>query len=213
MSINEIISQRGVEEILHFTTDKGITGILATDSLSCRNLLPKNEYLEYIYQYNCPDRSRDKAWWGYVNLSITSVNRHLFGISSGKWHHGSNGWWCVLSLKPEICDHDGIYFTTTNNMYSGVHRQRGEAGLNAMFAPIITRWEGNTIRRLSTTPNNQPTCEQAEVLYHEKLSLNYVNCVYVENEENAAKFDSIKILFEKWATIPCIIKADIFNTN
>ena len=28
MSIKETISQRGIEEILHFTTDKGITGIL-----------------------------------------------------------------------------------------------------------------------------------------------------------------------------------------
>ncbi|MDD3813158.1 MAG: DarT ssDNA thymidine ADP-ribosyltransferase family protein [Desulfocapsaceae bacterium] len=213
MSISDIISQYDIKEILHFTTSKGITGILATDYLSCRNILHQDNYLEYIYQYNCPDRSRDRDWWGYVNLSVTSVNRHLFGISCGKWHSSEDCWWCVLSFKPEICNHAGVHFTTTNNMYSGVMRQQGETGLKTMFAPQIAQWHGKTIKRLHTTPSNQPTCEQAEVLYPNKLSLNNINCVYVENEENAAKFDSIKVLFNKWSAIPCTVKADLFNNR
>jgi len=213
MSITGIISHRGIEEILHFTTDRGVTGILATDYLSCRKLLPQDKYLEYIYKYNCLDRSRDKAWWDYVNLSVTSVNRYLFGISSGKWHSGTDGWWCVLSFKPEICAHDGVYFTTTNNMYSGVQRKQGTAGLKAMFDPQTTQWSRKIITRQSTTPDNQPTCEQAEVLYPQKLSLEYIRCVYVENDENAAKFDSIKILFNKWSGIPCTVNADMFNKS
>ena len=211
MNTKDIILNRGVEEILHFTTDKGITGILATGYLSCRNLLPKEKYLEYIYKYNCPDRSRDHAWWDFVNLSITSVNRRLFGISCGKWHSSSDGWWCILSFDPEICNHDGVYFATTNNMYSGVRRQIGPHGLEAMFAPRIVQWAGNIVNRQPNTPKNQPTCEQAEVLYPKKLSIEYVKCVYVEDDENAAKFESIKAIFSKWENIQCVVEADMFN--
>ena len=56
MTIQEIIQKRKIKEILHFTTNKGITGILATGVLKARSLLPKAKHLEYVYQYNCPPK-------------------------------------------------------------------------------------------------------------------------------------------------------------
>ncbi len=157
MTIQELLVQRDIKEILHFTTNRGITGMLATGFLKSRNLLPNEARLEFVYQYNCPDRSRDQKWWDYINFSITSVNRHLFGISYGNWHAAEDGWWCILSFTPEICTHDGVYFTTTNNMYSGVKRRQSYQGLAAMFASKIERWTNNIIERPLTLPNNQPT--------------------------------------------------------
>ena len=121
MTVKDIIESRDIKEILHFTTDKGVTGILATGLLKARNLLSKDQYLEYIYKYNCKDRSRDKEWWGYVNLSITSVNRKLFDISAGKWH-AMKTVGGAFSFSPIICCHEGVYFTTTNNTYPRVKR-------------------------------------------------------------------------------------------
>jgi hypothetical protein len=210
MTINELIKKRGIADILHFTTGKGITGILATSALKSRSLLPKEAHLEYIYKYNCPDNSRVRGWYNYVNLSVTSVNRHLFGISSGKWHT-DEAWWAVLSFKPEICTHDGVYFTTTNNMYTGVNRQQGYKGLEAMFAPEITQWVDKTIIRLSSIPDNQPTCQQAEILYPLEVSLKYLKKVYVVNDDDASRFDSIKVLFQDWKNIPCEVNKNFFS--
>lgn len=211
MTIREIILKRKIKEILHFTTNRGITGILASNALKARKLLPEEKYLEYVYQYNCPFRPRDQAWWGYVNLSITSVNRRLFGISAGKWHAHEDGWWCILSFDPKICTHKGVYFTTTNNMYSGVIRKKGPLGLEALFAPSIAQWQGKAISRPSSLPENQPTCEQAEVLYPKEVSLEYLLQVYVANNEDAAKFDSIKSLFRDWSHIPCLVNRKFFQ--
>ena len=210
MTIQETIEKRKIKEILHFTTNKGITGILATGSLKARNLLSRDEYLEYIYQYNCPERGRDKDWWDYVNLSITSVNRHLFGISAGKWHACENGWWCILSFSPEIFAHDGVWLTTTNNMYTGVERQKGSVGLEAMFATNIVQWPGKCITRPASLPDNQTTCNQAEVLYPREVSLQYLNKVYVANNDDAAGFDSIKSLFKNWGYIECKVRRKLF---
>ena len=86
MTIEDIIRARQIEEILHFTTNQGITGILATEEVKARLHLPEEKHLEFIYKYNCEDRSRDRDWWQYVNLSISRVNSRLFDISSNRWH-------------------------------------------------------------------------------------------------------------------------------
>lgn len=208
--IQKIIEKWRIEEILHFTTNRGITGILATGALKARSQLAKEQYLEYIYQYNCSNRSRDQDWWGYANLSITFVNRQLFDISSGKWHANEDAWWCVLSFSTDICSHEGVYFTTTNNMYSSVSRQKGAEGLDALFAPQILQWPGKIISRLSTLTDNRPTCEQAEVLYPNEVSLKYLNRIYVANNTDAAKLDSIKSIFQDWRHIPCEVRNELF---
>ncbi|MBA4406990.1 DUF4433 domain-containing protein [bacterium] len=210
MTIQDVILKRGIKEILHFTTNNGITGMISTGMLKARNHLPKEQLLEYVYKYNCVDRNRDSEWWDYINFSITSVNRNLFGISKGKWHGADEGWWCILSFNPEICCHEDVYFTTTNNMYTSVKRRKGHLGLEALFAPEIEQWKGKIIKRPSSINKNQPTCGQAELLYPREISLKYLMKVYVGNNDDAARFDSIKFLYNEWSQIPCIVNKDMF---
>ena len=190
MTVAEIIASRQIKEVLHFTTNKGVTGMLATECLLSRKRLPIEKHLEHIYEYNCADRSRDAEWHDHVNLSITTVNRRLFGISKGNWHAGMDGWWCILSFSPEILSHGGVYFTTTNNMYSGVKRFQGAAGLEKLFGARIVRWDGNVVTRDAACPPNQPTCEQAEVLYPGQVSLKFLQKLYVPDAHSAAALES-----------------------
>jgi hypothetical protein len=67
---------------------------------------------------------------------------NLFGISRGKWHSTMDGWWCLLSFSPEILLHPGVFFATTNNIYTSVQRKMGAQGLNDLFADRIQRWPG-----------------------------------------------------------------------
>lgn len=181
MSIASIISERSIAEIVHFTTNRGIAGVLASKALKARSLLPADKYLEHIYLHNCECRDRDAQWHGYVNLSITRINARLFGISAGNWHRDIDGWWCILSFDPSILTHDGVYFATTNNMYSGVQRRKGPEGLEALFAQQITKWPGKVVHRTSHTAPNRTTCSQAEVLYPQQVDLNHLLRVYVRD--------------------------------
>jgi hypothetical protein len=184
MNIESEIDKRHITEVLHFTTNAGLTGILALQTVKARKRLNIDQYLEHIYKPNCCDRSRDAAWHDFVNLSVTSINSRLFGISSNTWHRDIEGWWCILSFRAGILAHPGVWFTTTNNMYSGVRRAQGWAGLNAMFAPTITQWLGKTVSRSKGASPCQPTCMQAEVLYPGELSISHLQCVYVRDEEH-----------------------------
>lgn len=209
MTIEEIIRKRKICEVLHFTTHRGITGILATGHVLPRTQLPKDVYLEYVRLYNCPDRSRDKTWWEYVNLSLTDVNRYLLGIARNRWHSNDVGWWCVLSFVPAILTHDGVYFTTTNNAYPLVRHGEGADGLEAMFAPLVKEFDNKSVCRTPRAMLNMPTSPQAEVLYPKELDLIHLHHIYVPDEETAAKVESICTACRR-DVVDCRINKELF---
>ena len=209
MTIKEIINNRNIQEVLHFTTNQGITGIIASKVVKPKKRLDKDKYLEYIVKMNCKYRERDIDWHDYVNLSITSVNFNLFGISKNKWHKDMDGWWCILVFDPIILNHPGVYFATTNNIYSSVIRDQGAKGLERLFAEKIIRWSGNICTRSKTCSENQPTCDQAEVLYPGELSISYLRKIYVKEPINASAIESQFQIFDL-TPVKCVIKPELF---
>ena len=211
MTIDDIIADRHIEEVLHFTTNRGLTGILASGVVKPRKRLPLDKRLEYVYKDNCPDRSRDIAWHDYVNLSITNVNYRLFEISMRKWHSGTDDWWCILCFSPVVLEHQSVYFTTTNNIYTDVRRAEGPTGLENMFADRVSRWGGNVVNREPSSPANQPTCNQAEVLYMGDLSIEHLERVYVENGDTASAVESIVDVLDSVPDFDCIVRPELFD--
>jgi hypothetical protein len=208
-TLDDFIRDRNISEVLHFTTNSGILGILAQGAVLSRSRLKKEKYLEHICKYNCADRSRDADWHDYVNLSITSVNPSLFSVATGKWHARMDGWWCILSFCPEIITHEGVYFTTTNNMYSGVSRVKG-AGIANLFVDRIWRYNNFYITRSSDTAENQPTCNQAEILYPGQIAIEHLRLIYVREADHVSAVKSMIALFPNAEHIKCIERSDLF---
>lgn len=195
MSITDILNARGVREVLHFTTNEGLVGVLQSGAVLPRSQLPKEKYLEHIYKPNCKIR-KDTDWLDYVNLSISWINPQLFRISSSRWHTDRDIWWCVLAFNPSILTHPGVQFVTTNNMYSGAKRATGEEALLALFGPQVVQYverrgrglvPTKSVRRRTNHPAYLPTCSQAEVLYPGALSLDYLEGVYAPTEDLALR--------------------------
>jgi hypothetical protein len=154
--IADIVVRRRITEILHFSTNHGLTGILAEGAILPRQCLPQSKYIEHVYKPNAPIR-RDGPWLDYVNLSISRLNTTYFSHST-RWHQDEDVWWCALAFAPAILDHKDVLFATTNNMYTGCHRQPGPEGLESLFAEQIEPWGGNTVRRPDNISASWPTC-------------------------------------------------------
>jgi hypothetical protein len=184
VSVADVLHERGIREILHFTTNHGLVGILQSGEVKSRAILPTEKTLEHVYSPNSTYR-KDTAHLDYVNLSISEINLHLFGISSEKWHADEDVWWTILSFDPEITTHDEVIFTTTNNIYTGVRRGTGEDALRRLFAERVTRWAGNDVIRPDGHAPHLPTCPQAEVLYPRQLSIDYLRRIYVREGNHA----------------------------
>src|SRR6266568_5565351 len=183
MSISDIVERRGIEEVLHFTTNLGLIGILDSRYLKSRQRLNRDERLEHIFSPNAAVRDKDSAWLDYVNLSISRLNNKFFDISRNRWHKGRPLWWCVLSFRPIILSDNGVYFTTTNNIYTDVARGARAEALESMFAPKIKQWPGMYVTPPSEMDPAWPTCEQAEVLYPGQVSTSSLQAIYVGGEE------------------------------
>jgi hypothetical protein len=189
MSIAEIVEKRKIESVLHFTTNRGSLGILASKAVKARKRLATDEQLAKIFYPNAVDRQRDAAWHDYVNLSLTQINEGFFVTSAGSWHKEDDLWWCIFDFSPEILSHNGVWFTTTNNMYSGVKRAEGAAGLEAAFSPSIVQWSStkskSVVERARGLPDNRTTCSQAEVLYPQEVSTAYLKKIYISRDTYA----------------------------
>ena len=212
MSIAAAVSARGIAEVLHFTTNVGLTGVLATKKVLSRTRLPAESYLEHIYKPNCADRSWDIEWHDYVNLSISEINSRLFGICKNKWYAAIRGWWCILSFESDILTHPGVFFATTNNRYSGVRQTDGIAGLEALFADRVHQYDRRYAIRTKLHRACDPTCFQAEALYPAELSTTHLRRIYFRDADHAAEAEGI-IAATDHAPVPCVVAPERFKTS
>lgn len=187
MLIKEI-KRRGITEILHFTTNRGIVGTLDSKLLLSRHRVSRENSLRYILHCNATNRpeendffDKSEHWIDFVNLSISEINRRYFEFSQN-WHLKADIWWGILSFDAIAMTDEGVYFATTNNAYDRCIRKKGLEGFNDLFAETIMRkspsWSINRVKRT----DRLPTCEQAEVLYPGELSTLYLRRIYVLNE-------------------------------
>jgi hypothetical protein len=183
MTIGDAARKRGVKSVVHFTTNKGALGILVSNGIKSRECLNDDQKLEYIFQPNAADRTRDAAWLNYVNLSVSRINTQFFDVSAGSWHKHRDIWWCIFSFSPVVLEHPEVVFTTTNNIYTGVSQKKGKVGFEEMFSPSVVRWHGNIAQRYSGQPAWLTTCHQAEVLYKGEISTEFLETIYVQNED------------------------------
>lgn len=194
MSIELDIQRWGISEVLHFTTNRGIVGVLATKELLSRHRLPTTDYLQYVLHNNAAIRpeaatyfDKSQNWLDFVNLSISEVNKRFLSVSQ-RWHERADVWWGILAFDPVIMTHPKVVFATTNNGYDLCRRAPGYAGFSALFSPTIDRkpqpsgigiWRA--LRGLRAA--NLPTCEQAEILYPERVPVAYLRRIYVKVPE------------------------------
>lgn len=201
-TIYDYASNRGVTEIVHFTTNRGLTGCLHTGALLSRHRLKTEDSLAYILTLNSSFRKEEEPWFDqsekwidYVNLSVSEITTNLFRASL-KWHAGKDLFWVIMALDPSVLDDKGVYYSTTNNIYTGTSRKTGLTGFKDLFAPAVLRWRGNTVHRLHR-PDNLTTCEQAEVLYPGQIDMRKLNRVYVSDGEFADRITAVLGAFDR----------------
>jgi hypothetical protein len=216
VSVADIVHRRGITEVLHFTSNHGLVGIMEMGEILSRRALPTEDHLAHISTPTSAARKeaesyfdKQEDWLDYVNLSLTEINRNYFKFASERWHTSGDRWWVILSFRSELLSLSGVYFSTTNNVYSKTFREQGGEGLESLFAERIDRKAGWTVMRKSR-PLNLPTCEQAEVLFPTRLDLSYLQAIYVDSEDRSDLVEGWLSLY-KITGVSVIIDASKFN--
>ena len=172
--------ERGITEILHFTTDKGVLGSLRKGQLLSRKQVEDDPDLAFIFLGVWPVKVPE--WVDHISLSLSQINRELFERAE---QNLPDRWWAVMSFDVAILDEPDVWFTTTNNSYTEVCR-RGQSieGFEDMFAEHVPwGYYGSVVHRRADYPDNLPTHRQAEVLFPEAIDLEHLLRIYVELPE------------------------------
>ena len=186
MTLSRFVRERGIEEVVHFTTNHGCLGTIYTKLLQSRTRLQGDPMVEYLFRPNASLR-KDLAYLDHVSLSIEHINHQFYGVSAGAWHRDEPIFWCILAFDPVILSHPAVEFATTNNIYTSVRRGVGLAGLEALYADRVTRWQGNVASRQPGLPAASPTCFQAEALYPGAVSTEHLSRIYVRNTDDQSE--------------------------
>ncbi|MGO8114981.1 DarT ssDNA thymidine ADP-ribosyltransferase family protein [Rhizobium leguminosarum] len=200
VKISEYAGGRGITEIVHFTTNLGLTGCLHKVSLLSRFRLRTEESLAYILTLNSSFRKEEEPWFDqsekwidFVNLSVSEITTNLFRASL-KWHSGKDLYWVIMAFDPAVLDGEGVYFSTTNNIYQYTSRQTDLDGFKKLFEPIVKRRPGWTAFR-NSRPEHLTTCEQAEVLYPRQVDMLHLRRVYVMEGDLADRVTAVLASF------------------
>lgn len=200
--VGKFVKERAISEVLHFTTQRGLVGMLAEGEVLSRRILPRNKYLENVAFTNArfrPEESihfdKSQDWLDYINLSISEINRSFFDVSK-RWHKDDDVWWVILSFDASILEHEGVFFGTTNNKYEWCERGAGPTGLAKLFAMVIRR-EGTWSASRAGRADHLPTCQQAEVLYPSRLSLASLRRIYVYEDEQSDMVKSMLRMLDR----------------
>lgn len=210
-AVADFVAEREIREVLHFTTNHGLIGIFASGGVLSRDHLNAEDLLDSVRLLNCAVR-RDSAWTGYVNLSISAVNKDFLIASTG-WHPPRDGvWWSVLSFTPTILADEGVVFTTTNNVYhSVVRRAEGLPGLQAMYESAVPwGYYGAVAYRDGLTPSHLPTHVQAEVLYPGRVGSSNLQAIYVPTGEHVDDVRGLMTSIPGAPQVPVEVRAEVF---
>lgn len=210
-TIDDFVADRNISEVLHFTTNHGLVGILAAGALLSRDELNAEDLLGSVKLLNCANR-KDPAWTGHVNLSISAVNKDFLGSSKG-WHKPQDGvWWTVLSFSPKILSDPEVVFTTTNNTYHDtVKRGKGLKGLSALYGSQVPWGYYNAIAyRTRSTPSSLPTHNQAEVLYPGRVSLKDLQAIYVPEDDHIDDVRGLMASIPGSPNLPVEVRPEVF---
>ncbi len=209
ISISDLVVSRGITEILHFTTNTGFLGMLSKGQVLPNSKLHKEDTLAFIFQQNSQSRrEKDPKWLDYINLSVSKLNHEFFGYSQ-YIHRNKDMYWIILSFSPEIMSHQGVYFATTNNIYPSCKRGQDAEGFEEMFKNPVEGLRQRDIYRGSSHLPSWTTCEQAEVLYPDKLSFEYLNRIYVCDEETKPCVNAQMMLYNH--SIETVVAPSVFN--
>jgi hypothetical protein len=176
VSVAACARERGISQVLHYTSNKGMMGLICRGALLSRQRVADDPELAFIFQNIWPVKA--PRWVDHISMSISQINLDLFQRSRSNY---PQFWWAVLSFTPDILDGDGVWFTTTNNAYEDTcERGQGLEGFEAMFADRISYgYYGSVAHRAASRSDALATHRAAEVLYPGELTFEHLQAVYV----------------------------------
>ena len=163
--VRDVIEERGIIRVCHFTRIENLESILAKRYIYSRKELDSLGIKRIDNDPRRLDGHKD-----YICCSITRPNRFLLG----KWireNTGGRNDWIVLCIDPQIMARDCSFSPVNAATDGGQHIREGVEALESMFNETVSTSK-RVDRRYPDYPDDRTTSEQAEVLIKKRIPIN-----------------------------------------
>ncbi|WP_313487166.1 DarT ssDNA thymidine ADP-ribosyltransferase family protein [Atlantibacter hermannii] len=183
MTVQEVVQEREITRLFHFTHSDNLSSILENGLLSRSEL--DEEGNEYNYDFN--DEDRFDGHRDAICLSISFPNAKMFW----RYRNLKPGDWVILEINPYILwTKDCAFYPTnaaSNNVrFKALDLMKGCEAFNALFFDEVFG-----IQREVNLPAKYTTDVQAEVLVFEKIDTEYIVNTFHPNRESAQHFKNL----------------------
>lgn len=178
----EIIENRGITRLCHFTKAKNLPFILGNGEDSSNGIVANN-FIEDTSFLQKIDEQRYDQHEDYICTSVQYPNCLYFSTVQNKRKKDLFREWVILEIDPNVIN-DTTKFCPVNAATKGGRLiEAGEEGFESLFAGMV---EGKRIiQRNMFRPSNLPTDIQAEVLIYESVLKDYIKGIIFPNETRA----------------------------
>ena len=174
--LKNIIDSRGITRLLHFSDSRNQENIETFGFIS-RLVMHNSKWIENVH-YHPNDNVRFENKLDYISLSITDPNLKLFYVFKQR-KPGIR--WIMYSIKPDIIFERDCYFYYTNAAWGGYKRTfppfddavaQSPGAFGYIFSENLNTGQGQINRIFKR--DDQPTCEQAEILVKGSIPPEYI---------------------------------------
>ncbi|WP_414055785.1 DarT ssDNA thymidine ADP-ribosyltransferase family protein [Macrococcus equi] len=187
----ELIAERNITRLCHFTKTKNLpfilgNGVYTSNGIVANNFISDSSYLEKI------DSQRLDKHEDYVCTSIQYPNPYYFSNASQRNMTNVFNEWSILMISPEIINETSKFSPVNAAKKSGALIESGFEAFANIFNnldPLISRY---SYERTLFHPNNLPTDLQAEVLIFKKIDIKYISDI-IFSSKTAAEFELMRL--------------------
>ena len=166
--ILEIIKQRNITQLIHFTNKKNINSIIKNGLLNNDEL--KRRGLDYISN----DPERREKWTYAISLSITNKNSDLYDAFKYRQKLSDNDF-TIIKINPMVIVEHECFFCDTNaasHTFNHYRDNEDEIGIlksslmfKQMFKKVVIKHMYNSSGKIirSKQKPNETTCPGAEI--------------------------------------------------
>lgn len=177
MSIEEIIRQRGIMHLMHFTRVDNLQSILEYGLIPRAFLNEEHAAFNDSYRFdNCE------------NAVCTTIEFPNYKMFYQLRCDNPDTQWAVLRLDAQILTDFDCAFCQVNagsaaSFTIPLQERKGAEALAKLYAPVV-----DGVRRSPLIPASYPTSPQAEVLVFDTIPPDYIEAVYFDNTETLRFF-------------------------
>ncbi|HSQ88386.1 DarT ssDNA thymidine ADP-ribosyltransferase family protein [Romboutsia sp.] len=203
-SLLEIIEQRGITRLCHFTKLNKVLHILAEADGIKSNIFIE----EGIIQKN--DKNRFDGHEDYISTSVQYPN--IWYLNRVKDLDPLFRKWVILCIDPSIIlDKRTLFCETNAATRNGRLLKEGVEGFENMFKEIIN--VKRYLKRTSKMLKCSPTDDQAEVMIYGSIPRDRITGIIVPSEKDVINLTKAMELAYINIEIPIIVAPDIFTTK